>query len=278
MRIRVVCGLAVALFAIGCHNQPPAAAVRVPASGPTTSRSAASVAHAIKPLEHYHLHLPGIGGYRNIDRRLLVGLEDGGVRGEISHYDWTTADPGLGSLLARKRNNEEATNVAQIILEHYRANPSGHITLSAHSGGAGILTWALEQLPADVMVDSVVLMAPALSPSYDLSKALHHVRGHMYVFSSEHDVAVLGIGTSMFGTIDGVKTEAAGKVGFKMPTTAESAQYEKLVQMPYDRDWSKYDNWGEHIGTMSREFGREVIAPLLVGEKAVTVPTTQAAR
>lgn len=211
----------------------------------------------------YHLHLCGISGYRNIDRSLIRGLADGGLDGLIDHYDWTTADPGLGSLLARKHNEKEAAKVAQILLEHYRANPRARITVTAHSGGCAIIAWALEKLPADVKVDSIVMLAPALSPDYDLSAMLRHVR-HLYVFYSKYDEIVLGLGTSLFGTMDGVRTDAAGMVGFKQPPGADPLQYRKLKQFPYEKAWLKLGDIGDHVGTMSHAFGEKIVAPLLL--------------
>ena len=186
--------LAVLLIA-GCTHRKPATKPVAPA--PSANQETALVPNtpATKPAlaGDYHLHLPGIGGYRGIDRRLVRGLAEGGLDGKLDHYDWTVADPGLGSLLARARNEDEANNVAQIILEHRRADPHARITLTAHSGGAGILAWALERLPDNVSVDSVVFLSPALSPSYDLSKALAHVTRQAYAFYSADDVAVLGV-------------------------------------------------------------------------------------
>jgi len=268
---------------IGCtHDKQPTTQPLAPAPSPNQQTASASRAHAttqsakLADLKgNYHLHLPGIGGYRNIDRRAIAGLRDGDLDGVIDHYDWTVADPGLGALLARKRNGDEALNVAQIILERRRADPNARITLTAHSGGCGILAWALEHLPDDVSVDSVAFLSPALSPTYDLSKALRHVKKNAYVIYSSHDVAVLGIGTSLFGTIDGIKTEAAGKVGFVEPKNADPAQYAKLHQFPYDRSWMKLDNIGDHIGSLSRPFIRDIVAPLLTqGRLPATQPTT----
>src|SRR5438067_868090 len=54
----------------------------------------------VPPPPPFHLHLPGISGNRWIDRDLVRGLADGGLDAEIQTYDWTTADPGLGSLFA----------------------------------------------------------------------------------------------------------------------------------------------------------------------------------
>ena len=62
-----------------------------------------------------------------------------------------------------------------------------------------------------------LLLAPALSPAYDLSNALRAVRREMVVFWSPLDVIILGAGTRVFGTIDRVKTASAGLVGFRVP-------------------------------------------------------------
>ena len=69
------------------------------AAGCLTERP--KVTHAsIDPPPAYHIHLPGIGGYRSIDRLMLRGLREGGFDAQIEPYDWTEEDPGLGALLA----------------------------------------------------------------------------------------------------------------------------------------------------------------------------------
>src|SRR5262249_7322590 len=118
------------------------------------------------------LHLPGISGRRWIDDQYALGLRDAGYTGGLQIYDWTGEDPGLGSLVAQKRNHAEAQKVADHITLLMRANPHLHLILSGHSGGTGIAVWALEKLPDDIKIDSLLLMASALSPEYDLSKAL----------------------------------------------------------------------------------------------------------
>jgi len=235
-----------------------------------------------EPPKRYHIHLPGIGGYRSIDRGMLRGLQEAGFDAEFEPYDWTGSDTGLAALLASKRHITESAHVATMITEAYRAHPGAKFTVSAHSAGAGIIVWALEQCSPEVKIDDLLLLSPALSPKYDLSKALRHMRGHAYVIYSPYDVAVLGIGTNMFGTVDGVKTDASGKVGFAKPQGADDQQYKKLVQVPYDSDWVRLGNIGDHIGSMSRPFAREILGPLLLrGElvklrprETLKVPTT----
>jgi pimeloyl-ACP methyl ester carboxylesterase len=218
----------------------------------------------------YLMHLPGIGGTRVIDQDMLGGLRAGGFKGKLEICDWSGDHPGIDALESEAQNKATAAEYAKKITAKFDADPSGQIFVTSHSGGGGVTVWMLEALPPRVRVQTVILMSPALSPTYDLTKALRHVNGKMYVFSSLGDVAVLGYGCRMFGTMDGVKCDAAGRVGFVRPATADPVEYQKLVAMPYRDDWRKFYDYGDHIGGMTLDFGRSVLAPLLLNP--VTAP------
>jgi pimeloyl-ACP methyl ester carboxylesterase len=216
------------------------------------------------------LHLPGIAGSQRLDAGFVSALKQAGVTDAVEIYDWTDGRPGLASLFAYDGNRRQARVVARQ-LARYRANhPAEPIILTCHSGGAGIAVWALEALPEGVRIDTLVMVAPALSPGYDLSKALSHVRGRAIVFSSTYDDLILGWGTTIFGTIDRLHVSAAGRFGFVRPGVADAGQYAKLVPVPYDAAWLLLGNLGDHIGPMFRPFAREVIAPML--KAAATQP------
>lgn len=227
----------------------------------------------------YLLHLPGIAGEAGIDRLLISGLKEGGFKGKSEIYDWTSDKQGIAALIDRKHTDEQAAKIAEKVAAHRKAHPKGQIMLTGHSGGTGLIVFALEKLPKDVMVDGVLLLSPALSPEYDLSPALSHVKGRMYVFSSTFDYFVLGLGTKLFGTIDRKRGESAGRVGFVQPKDAAyPKQYEKLVSCPYDKGWLKYGNIGDHMSVMSRAFSRHVLTPLVLshlpgGGSPMTRPT-----
>lgn len=216
----------------------------------------------------YVMHLPGVSGTSNVDYSLKRGLQAGGFDGPFEIYDWTCHDPGIPALHNRARNEEQAQVVADILTKQYRKHPNQPIYLTCHSGGSGPATWALEKLPPDVHVACFVLLAPALSPTYDLSKALSHVVGHAYCFNSPSDDLVLGTGTKMFGTIDGLYCDAAGRVGFQKPEKADPAQYAKLILVPYQQQWSRYGHIGGHIGPMGSSFVEAIVAPLMLGRHA----------
>lgn len=212
------------------------------------------------------LHLPGIGGEMPIDHAMTRGLKDGGYAGKIEIYDWTEHDPGIDALLARQRNDREAKKISQMIEKRLKDDPKLQITLTSHSAGTGLAVWALEKLPEGMQVQTLVMLASALSPKYDLSAALKHVRGKAYLYYSNGDTLVLGAGTKLFGTVDGVNTEAAGLVGFSQPKGADEKQYQKLVQVPYDKGWLAYHDMGDHIGCMSRPFAQHVLAPVVLAD------------
>jgi hypothetical protein len=235
-------------------------ALAAPATSP-----ALPVAAKVDTTHAYLLHVPGIAGETQIDHTLTDGFKDGGFKGKVEIYDWTGKQKGIAALINHERNEKEAQKIADKIVEHRKLDPKGQILLTSHSGGTGLVIFALEKLPKDVMVDGVWLLSPALSPNYDLSTALSHIKGKLYCFSSTMDVLVLGLGTKVFGTIDGHKGESAGRVGFTKPEhPAVPDQYEKLVDCPYEKTWIRFGNIGDHVSVMSQAFAEHVLTPLVL--------------
>lgn len=232
----------------GCRPDQPQVPPPAPHQPPPT-----------RPPEPYVLHLPGIAGRLPVDESLMRGLRQGGVTGTITCYDWTAADPGLHALADSVRHAQQAERVAAMVAKIRREQPDRPVYLIGHSGGAGIAVWALERLPPGVTIRSLILLAPALSPTYDLRPALAHVEDRAYALVSEHD-PVLAM-TRWFGTIDRVNEEAAGRVGFTPPEGVQA--YDKLVEMPYRIEWMRYGHIGDHIGMMMPHFAAAVIAPLI---------------
>jgi hypothetical protein len=227
-------------------------------------------APAAPPAQAYLLHLPGIGGHMAIDDNLIAGLKQGNLNAEMTIYNWAGEDRGIVALGSTTRHAEQAARVAELITKVHRADPRRRIIITSHSAGTGIAVWALEQLPPDIQIDTLLMMQSALSPKYDLSSALAHVHGCAYSLWSPLD-PVVGGGTKLLGTVDRVQTEAAGHVGFKEPRTADAAQYRKLTQFEYQESWMRYGDIGDHIGPMRRSFAKNMLAPLLITGKLPNV-------
>jgi hypothetical protein len=256
----------------GCAHEAAVQPVQLSSNAAVTPAPAATrpvadvpVAASVKP---YVLHLPGVSGTSIVDYTLRDGLRAGGFDGSFEIYDWTCHDPGIPALQARARNEAQAQVVADLLTKQYRTHPDQPIYLVCHSGGSGPATWALERLPSDVKVACFVMLAPALSPTYDLSKALARVTGAAYCFYSESDDLVLGTGTKLFGTIDGERVDAAGRVGFQKPAGADEKAYAKLILKPYQAAWARYGHVGGHIGCMGTPFVQAIVAPLMLGRRA----------
>jgi pimeloyl-ACP methyl ester carboxylesterase len=158
-----------------------------------------------------------------------------------------------------------AREIADEVVAFRFRRPGAPVFLVGKSGGTGLVVKALEHLPDDA-VEAAVLLSPALSPTYDLTRALRAVCREMVVFWSPLDVIVLGLGTQIFGTIDRIKTVSAGLVGFRLPEpldAAQRAQYAKLRQVRWQPRMASTGYLGGHVGPDSPAFLRKYIVPLL---------------
>jgi len=213
------------------------------------------------------IYAPGIGGYGHNDREWISGLRAGGYSGSTEVRNWSGKLMPISALWAHALHRAEARRMADRISQLHSESPTKPIVLVGHSAGAGLVIRALEDLPPDVQVDDLVLLAPALSRTYDLTRALRHVRGRADVFYSERDTLVLALGTSLFGTVDGVQAEAAGHAGFIKPPGASAAAYAKLFQHPYSDDRHQHGDNGGHEGALAPAVAWGLIDPLLPGHE-----------
>lgn len=215
--------------------------------------------------------LDGVGGYNWGPKWLRSGLEEAGVSGAIVIYDWSKGPKGMfvGDLVDEAANRAAAKDLAKMVETYLAAMPNRPVTLIGHSAGAAVVAWALEDLPEGCCVERAILMAPALAPDYDLTRALRHVRSRMYVMYSYADVPLMAVGTAVFGTMDRQHSVSAGLVGFKMPPAlplADRAQYLKVRQIPWTVGLVKMGHLGGHMGWTSTRFARDFIAPILAGK------------
>ncbi|MBV8316887.1 MAG: hypothetical protein JOZ53_18265 [Planctomycetaceae bacterium] len=168
--------------------------------------------------------------------------------------------------LTNVANREAKGRVIADEVATFRAgHPGAPVFLVGKSGGSGLMIRALELLPVDV-VERVVLLSPAVSPTYDLSRALHAVRREMVVFWSPLDVIFLGLGTRVFGTIDRVRTVSAGLVGFRVPGGLDAparAPYAKLRQVRWRPAMARTWYFGGHLGPDGPAFLKKYVVPLL---------------
>jgi pimeloyl-ACP methyl ester carboxylesterase len=197
------------------------------------------------------LVLPGIESESVFTYGMCDGLHDGGVPGAIRVFNWGLPFPGgyLANLTRIDRNRRRAADIAREICLYQDAFPGRPVHLVAQSGGAGIAVFAAEALPEGRQIDSIVLLGAALSPTYNLARALARTRKGLLNSYSTRDTLILGWGTRIFGTTDRKFTPAAGSLGFQMPANLsheETQLYnQKLIQLPW---MPQMADTGRHYG------------------------------
>ena len=179
-------------------------------------------------------------------------------------------------------HEEQARWVAEEVRAWRDREPSKPVFLVGKSGGTWIVVRALEALPAR-SVEAVVLLAPAISPGYDLSRALRAVGRELVSFWSPLDVIVLGLGTWLFKTADRVRSFSAGLVGFRTPEGLDdegrSLYATRFRQVRWRAEMAKAGYLGGHVGPDSPPFLRKYVVPLLTGlvpPKMLNFPRDQA--
>ena len=208
--------------------------------------------------------LPGIEGGEGLSGGIRDGLLSGGVTAAVPIVQWGRPVPVAGPLLNQMDfvgNRLVAQRLAQMVANYQDAHPGQPVYLVGHSGGGGVAVFtaeALGELGAERKVEGLVLLSASISKGYDLAKALAQCRKGIVNFYSRGDLAVLGVGTTVFGNVDGVRGPAAGAVGF-------DNSYARLYQVPWSEDMLSYGNLGGHIDTANERFVRQYVARWVTG-------------
>lgn len=251
----VSAGAVILMLLAGCKSQPTAG------SGTGGSTGLGIV-----------YYLDGAGGsglITNWGRHVHQGLKEAGYLGTFAEYDWET---GLGVVADQVSSDaykrQRAAKVA-LQIQEYTANHRGsRITLMGLSAGTAVAVFALEQLPAQQRVDTVVLLSSSIASDYDMTEALQHVQGNLYVTTSKRD-EILSIAIPMFGTADRQPGAigVAGLEGFTLPPGASPqtvALYRKIHYLPWTPQYDAEGDFGGHTDTTVPPFIRDTIAPLVM--------------
>lgn len=204
--------------------------------------------------------LPGIdSGAQQFDET-VKGLQDAGIDRPTTIIEWGLQPFGkLMNQINLPANQESSRRIAACIEQHHEEYPDSRIILIGFSSGAALAVMTAETLEEKVVLDRLILMAASLSPGYDLSGALSHCRNGVVSFYSEWDWYVLGVLTSLVGTVDRKFTSAAGRVGLQ-DAAGNLVSYPGLTQISWTPDWLKLGHEGGHFDWLSDPWAREVLA------------------
>jgi hypothetical protein len=217
----------------------------------------------------YYLDGAGGGGITNWSGGVREGLLAAGYDGAGEMFKWQT---GLSVVADQTASNEykrsKAAAVARKMVAYRQRHPHAPMTLMGLSAGTVIAVFTLEALPADVMVENVILLSGSLSAPYDLTSALRRVRGKVYVTTSHRDTVLGGL-LPLAGTADrGSSTNATiGVEGPQLPrgasTETRNLYASRLVVVPWKQEFARYGNLGGHTDTVKAAFVGRYIAPLV---------------
>jgi pimeloyl-ACP methyl ester carboxylesterase len=207
---------------------------------------------------------PGVEGGPASMTFACNGLRDGGVTAGINVYDWERPFGLVANLTSYHGNRAKAAQVAAEIAAFAHRRPEVPVDLLGYSGGGGLAIMVAEALPDGVHLRNIILGQPALSPEYDLTDALGHVDGVIVNFHAPSDVAILGWGTKLMGTMDRVHTASAGKDGFNEIAAVKSAALrDKLIQRPWSPKMIRAGHFGGHTDMFGYWWNRDYVAPYL---------------
>ncbi|MGE0479589.1 MAG: esterase/lipase family protein [Phycisphaerae bacterium] len=212
------------------------------------------------------------------------GLRRAGYRGAIIVFGWQSWVPStLRDQIDISRNESQAQRLADDIRAYLVAHPDQRVNIIALSAGTGITTWALERLPEEYAVETVIFLGSSLSRNYDLTRALLRVNHRLYNFYSPSD-PILRYGVPIAGTVDREfqGPSAAGMFGFVRPDTGDPdtrwVYEQKLRNMAWRRDYKRHGWSGLHTDTTSMRFIQRVVAPLILASRErppVDAPTPE---
>lgn len=199
-------------------------------------------------------YIDGAGNWGFGRHSVSRGLRDAGYRGRIIHYGWSlTLNPALDQAFGRFTARSQAKLLAREIEEYLRHYPDNRVNIVALSAGTGLAVWACESLSPPAKVFNLVLLSSSLSSHYDMSRALAHVEGKVYVYWSPIDGMLSGP-VRLLGTIDGrLASTPAGLVGLQFPSP-------KICNIRWSHRYEAAGWTGSHVSTVREPFVRQVLA------------------
>jgi hypothetical protein len=203
-------------------------------------------------------------GWSGSERSVRAGLRASGFIGHVDVFAWSSwlgFAPDHFLVGHKKRMSRQ---LAGRIAKRRARYPEDDLHLMGLSAGTCVIVYALERLPADVDVDNVVLLAPSISATHDLSGAMEHVRGCLYATNSPRDGILGGLRINA----DGESGHPAGLYGLNVPSRVRRYDlYSRVVNLPWRPAYAKLGWNGGHTGATDEQFVARVIAPRVLAEK-----------
>ena len=202
--------------------------------------------------------LPGIEGPGPLNASIRRGFYNGGVPYALEIYNWHKYRLGASYAFNEQASRKRAAEIVERV-EAYRAERPGRpVFVIGHSAGGAMAVFAAEAMPEGRPLDGIIVLAPALSPEYELSRALAGCAGRFLNCYSRNDIFLRTL-TSIGCNFAGKRGKTAGQEGFRAAVCAE------VRQLEWDESMRKSGNWGGHRGWASSRWVAGTLAPLMLG-------------
>ncbi|MCE5327000.1 MAG: alpha/beta hydrolase [Planctomycetaceae bacterium] len=219
------------------------------------------------------LILPGIEGESGLNHDIRNGLVAGGVDCAVSIRSWgRILPPPFGALASQVDvigNRLVSMSIAKDIAAYQDSHPGRPVYVVGHSGGGGIAVFVAENMPEGHKVDGLILLSASISSAYDVTKALEHTHRGILNFYNKDDGMLLGVGTTLFGNVDGIRGPSAGLLSFDLPGEKASAgkreAYKRLFQIQLTQEMSQ--GGSSHTLVTEPGFVSMYIAPWLLSPR-----------
>lgn len=187
-----------------------------------------------------------------------VGLRRSGLPHQVHAFRWQQGFRATLTFADLWRTSHHRRMAEELAGKLRTAREAGPVHVVSHSAGTAITSYALELLGEDEPITSAVLVGSALSPGYDLSRAIRRCEFGVLSVESWLDNFFLGVGTAVLGTADRVWSPAAGMVGFRFPVEPPmSGKFHRLRWNPRH----SLEGWlGGHLSVASPRFAARTLA------------------
>ena len=205
--------------------------------------------------------LPGIQGVDYHYTNIRNGLQGSGIKCAIKIHPWGSHIPGIGMAINETNtiaDRDWGKKIATEIQAYQQQYPGRPVYLIGQSGGCAVSVFTAESLAAAnaPQISGIVLLDASLGASYDLGPALGQCRKGIVNFYNLNDVAMLEVGTQIFGNLDGSHGDSAGRTGF-------SVTVPKLYQVQVTQGMvSGFES--PHFADTSAAFTTHYISPWLI--------------
>jgi len=192
-------------------------------------------------------------------RTAAKGLRQAGYEGEFLYWKWHStwrACLVIPALVDRGLLERESQRLADYVARCRKEHPDQPIYLIGYSGGGYVTVRALELLDGTHQVDSAAVLAGAFSPRRDLRGACRSIVGPLVVSSSLDDWLIVGLGTLLFGTADGVRIPSVGMTG----PSERGDRCPQVVSIRWRLGMAVWGHLGGHFSAASSALMRREVA------------------